>query len=97
MRYPDLLQGYCGGKLDACNWASLRGHLQSAGAKEGRIITCYSSDLRCYIRRYPDLAQAFCTSSNTTDCNWHDLLLHWYGSGSAECVDPRSYQRSVFA
>ena len=86
LRYPDLLQGFCGDSLDKCDWQELISHMTQAGAKEARVLTCYSHDVRCYARRYPDLMQTFCDESEPLRCNWHNLLLHWHVAGKNECA-----------
>ena len=86
LRYSDLLNGYCGGVVDACDWTALGEHMSAIGAREGRIVTCNSHDVRCYVRRYEDLAQAFCTDGDPTHCTWHDLLEHWHTNGEDECA-----------
>ena len=39
-RYPDLLAGFCGGDLDACEWGRLDDHWRLNGHPEGRVYGC---------------------------------------------------------
>lgn len=39
-RYKDLLDGFCAGNSQTCNWASILEHWEVAGSREGRTFGC---------------------------------------------------------
>ena len=39
-RYPDLLDGFCGGTLSGCDYSKLADHFEQHGCAEGRVFTC---------------------------------------------------------
>ena len=39
-RYPDLLDGFCGGAISDCDWTRLKLHFEEHGRAEGRTFAC---------------------------------------------------------
>ena len=39
-RYPDLLQGFCGGSLQGCDWFRIVEHWSRVGHTEARVFSC---------------------------------------------------------
>merc|ERR1719238_633767 len=83
-RYPDLLRGFCKGKIQQCDAGELSRHYEQFGQDEGRHFSCKTQDVQCYALRYPDILRSYCQGDSPPSCSSLEVLKHYGETGFSE-------------